>query len=113
MFGSNKNNYEIILEFDSNCYSVEAITFAAYDFMARASIKIKKLENKTLVYIMHKDHTENDLDKISSDFNDSVLDHQTRFLINNEFRLIREIIVAQAFQPCDDIKDILNAIKNE
>lgn len=108
-----KNDHKVILEFDFNCYSIEAITFSAYDLMSSASIQIKKLDNKAIVYIRNKDQSKNNLEKIASDFNDCVLDHQVRFLVNKEFKLIREIIVAQAFQPCDDIKDIVNVIKDE
>jgi His-Xaa-Ser system protein HxsD len=81
--------------------------------MSRASIQFAKLHNKVIVYVRNKDQSKDNLEKLASDFSDCVLDHQVRFLVNKEFKLIREIIVAQAFQPCDDIKDIVNVIKNE
>ena len=43
----------------------------------------------------------------------NLLDHQVRLEVSQEFKIIREMIVAQAFEPCDNLKDIVDTFTSE
>ena len=101
-----------ILEFDPGIYSIKAIKNATYDYTDKAWIKIKSKSNeKILVYIRPKLHDLKDINSLIMDFENHVLDHQIRLEVSNDFKVVREMIVAQAFEPCDNLKEIIDAVK--
>jgi His-Xaa-Ser system protein HxsD len=99
---------EVKMLFDSEIYSIEAIRNSAYDFTDRAWIFIEETnENKIHVSLKLK-NSDSPLALIKDDFINNVLDHQVRVSVKNEFKAIREMIVAQAFEPCANLNDVLN-----
>lgn len=105
---------EYFVEFDADCYSLQAITFATYDFVGMAFMRIEKSGNKKIqVFLSTKNQSNKDLSDIASSFFESVLDHQVRIKVNNEFKVIREILVAQAFQPCDNLNNVTDIVEHE
>lgn len=109
-----RSGSDYFIEFDSGCWSIEAITFAAHDIISTAFIRIEKSENdKIRVYLTPKNLSNQNLDTMASIFYESVLDHQVRIKVNNEFKVIREILVAQAFQPCDNLTNVIDIVENE
>src|SRR3990167_2096412 len=92
----------LALEFDSNVYSLKAIKNASYDFTNKCGIQIEtQSSDKVLVYLTPKLNEPECIDLLAVDFKNHVLDHQIRIEVSNDFKLIREMIVAQAFEPCD------------
>ncbi len=44
---------------------------------------------------------------MSSDFIRHALDHQIRLDVGKDYKLIREMIVAQAFEPVDNLEEVV------
>jgi His-Xaa-Ser system protein HxsD len=103
---------ELILELDSSVYCLDAVRSATYDFGGKASIKIAQLapEKIRIKFIPHQSLTSS-VETLVSEFYDLLLDHQVRITINKDFKTIREIIVAQAFQPCENLQEIIDLVK--
>lgn len=104
----NERIAEIRISFDPVIYSIQAIRNSAYDFTDRAWIFIEETnENKIYVSLKLK-NLDTPLGLIKDNFINNVLDHQVRVSVENEFKAIREMIVAQAFEPCANLNDVLN-----
>jgi His-Xaa-Ser system protein HxsD len=105
---------DYLLKFPKAAYSSEAILNAAYDFSDRAWIKIKEITAENiLVQIEIKDFQKIPLEIIIKDFQNQANDHQIRINLAKDTHLIREMIVAQAFDPCDNLDEILSAYERE
>jgi His-Xaa-Ser system protein HxsD len=48
-----------------------------------------------------------------NEFLNHVLDHQVRLDVSKETRVICEMIVAQAFEPCDNLDEIVTILTND
>lgn len=109
------NSYDtniLILEFDSNIYSIKAIKNAAYDYLDKATFQIKaNTPDKITVSINPRPKDYNLSDSLMADFKNHVLDHQVRIEVGEDFKNIREMIVAQAFEPCDNLQELVEALK--
>lgn len=103
-----KKIYE--LKFDKRLYSTEAIKKACYDFLDKATISLREDTSNIIVRFKIKRNDKENTHKLLDDFRNSVLDFEIRILIENEYRLIREMIVAQAFAPCDNITEIIDRL---
>ena len=102
----------LTLEFDSKVYSLKAIKNAAYDYTNKATIQIETSDpNKIVVYMTPKSSNSKIIKALILDFKNHILDHQIRIELNAEFKVIREMIVAQAFQPVDNLQEIIDTIK--
>lgn len=102
------------IDFDSNIYSAKAVKRAAYDLSNSTSTEIKLKENRTITVIISLNNLKiTDSEKFIRKFRDSVYDHQIRLDVEEDYHVIRQIIVAQAFQPCDNLKEIIDTLKNE
>jgi His-Xaa-Ser system protein HxsD len=100
------------LELPSDAYSHEAIMNAAYDYTEKAVIRIDSITaEKISVTIKFKDIEGFPLSELIDQFTASVLDHQVRININRDTQKIREMIIAQAFEPCDNLEEIVTAVK--
>jgi His-Xaa-Ser system protein HxsD len=105
--GNPTGNEGLILEFDTALFSARAIKNAAYDFSRRAEAHIEMAsENRVLIFLTPKPHGAGPADSLATDFKRHVLDHQVRLEINQEFKTIREMIVAQAFEPCENLSEV-------
>lgn len=105
------NKKIIQIEFDSNVYSLQAVKNAAYDYNAKAWFHIRLNEKgKIIVSVTPKSEIS---ETLQSDFINHVLDHQVRIDVSGEFKIIREMIVAQAFEPCDNLKEIVETLIHE
>ena len=99
------------LEFDCRVYELQAIKNAAYDFSSRAVAKIRAGEQATLVEIVPLETEADAVDALVVDFSQSVLDHQVRLDTARDYKAIREMIVAQAFAPCDNLEELVKTFK--
>lgn len=91
---------------DEKLFSGIAIKRTAYDLSDVATFNLNSDNNGNfLVEIIPIKCNESD--EILRKFRAYVLDHQLRIEINNECRGLREVILAQAFSPCDNLDDLL------
>lgn len=94
----------VTLSLDSRVYSLQAVKNAAYDFTGKAHFVISANHSKMEVAVSLKEPAEPDT---IQDFLNHVLDHQVRVDLAKEFGLLREIIVAQAFDPRENLRKIV------
>lgn len=104
---------EFYVDIDPECHSIKAITFATNELAAVAIFRIENTNSGYRVYIKSKNASFSDKQGIISSFFESIVDHEVRIALNKEFGAIRDILVAQAFQPCDNLKQILNETDND
>ena len=98
--------------FDSTVYELSAIKRASYDFTDKATIKIERpSQSRIVVTFTPKDKDSGPMDVIASDFTNHVLDHQIRIEVEADYGRIREMIVAQAFAPCENLHELVDIIK--
>lgn len=111
------NNYDkngLRMEFDPSVYCLKAIKNAAFDSRNKAGFHIETgPSGKILVWITFKVKEPDSIKSLELDFKNDVLDHQIRIEVGDEFKLIREMIVAQAFEPCDNLEEIIDTLSNE
>lgn len=99
------------LEFDRRVYDLQAVKNAAYDFSSQAIAKIGTGEEVIFVEIVPKGTSSDTFDALVFDFTQSVLDHQVRLETARDYKAIREMIVAQAFAPCDNLEELVKTFK--
>jgi His-Xaa-Ser system protein HxsD len=90
--------------FDSRVYSIDAVRAASYDFWKTSETTISTSDSAVIVGFTC------DPEQISnheSHFRQLVLDHQVRIEVFNRTKAIREMIVAQAFAPVENLSEIV------
>jgi His-Xaa-Ser system protein HxsD len=98
----------VVLTFPVQAYTPKAVINAATDFLSKAWVKIEEVSSENiLVRLIPKNPESFPSDLLSRDFENQVLDHQIRVNLQGETKIIREMIVAQAFDPCDNLEEIL------
>ena len=65
------------------------------------------MDGKIVVHISVTKENQDSMDHLEAEFKRCVLDHQIRIEISEEFKLIRDMIIAQAFAPCDNLEEII------
>lgn len=99
------NTDPVILYLDSKIYSLQAVKRASYDFTDRCYITISQDDSeKIALSVITKENAPN---YIIQELMNSLLDHQIRADLEQEFGGLRTIIVAQAFAPCENIEEII------
>ena len=98
------------VKFDKDVYSAQAVKNAAYDFTGVLSLRIQCTDTSTFVEAELKDAA-SDIKSVKLDFINCVLDHQVRLDVSKEFKIIRETIIATPFEPCENLKKIIEALK--
>lgn len=99
----------IRLSLESIVYSFDAVKRAAFDLSNVAYFKFISNDNQQIVLDV-KLTDDAPFDTLDIFFN-KIVDHQLRIDLISQFGTLREIIVAQAFAPCDSIKDLLELQK--
>ena len=93
-------------------YSVKAVQRAAYDLGDVVQASIESCKNGPIEVsfkVTSGDDCQND--EFISRFKQSALDHQVRIDTETEFKTIRQILVAQAFFPCSNLEELIEANK--
>lgn len=102
------------IEIDSSIFSLQAVKNTCYDFSGEYWIEINT--NDDYFYVFLKQKSENflsdNLERTKDNFLNSLIDHQTRIDTAKEFKTIREMIVAQAFEPCENINEVVEYLNN-
>ena len=93
----------MIVEFDSNAYSVVTVKKAAYELSAVANIDIKLLKNSIVCDLSIKNGIDADIsiDTLASQLKDLVLDYDLRNTISEETKDYRNLILSLAFSKVE------------
>ena len=115
MNDSNKSKRQTIsIEFDQTIYTLKAIKRAISDFSDKANSIIENTsQGKVQVLISPIQNKLFNSDDIEKDFKNLVSDHQINIEVEEDFKDIRQIIVAQAFFPCDNLEKVMNEIDHD
>ncbi len=95
----------ITIYLDPNIYSLQAIKRASYDFTDRCFITINQDESGQIALSVTTKVTA--FNDTIQELMNSLLDHQIRVDLAQEFGVLRTIIVAQAFAPCENIEEMI------
>lgn len=87
---------KLLLKVDCNLYEKDALLQAAYKFTDRCYINIESVDNYYEVYFQSKNSAEN-LEKVSLEFGNEIIDQQIRLQTGREFKEVREQLVKKAF----------------
>jgi len=88
------------IEFDLFAYSIQAIRRACHEVSDSVSLEINVIDERRAVVSVADG-------MIPDRFRGAVLDHQIRLDTEAQFRTVRELILAQAFAPCDNLAEIV------
>jgi His-Xaa-Ser system protein HxsD len=108
-----KINNEFQLDVDKSIYSLQAIKNASYDYSDKAWIKIDTMSNSRILVSLIAKNENISKETFINEFLNHVLDHQVRLDVSKETRVICEMIVAQAFEPCDNLDEIVTILTND
>jgi len=97
------------IKINSRIYSLDAIKRACYDLSSYGAYSIK--EDNPGEYCIIFDLQDNTT-PIENIFNKYLLEHQVRIDTEKQFKTVRELIITQAFAPCDNLKDIVSKIED-
>lgn len=106
------DEHDFEIHFDKDIYSLQAVKRTAYDYSSRLWILIQEKNNQLIVYLKSKKPIDSQ-QQIKLDFINHALDHQVRIDTENDFKAVRQMIVAQAFEPCENLEEIVNQIVDE
>jgi His-Xaa-Ser system protein HxsD len=95
----------LIFEISIELYQKEAILFAAHTFIDRCYVDIDPSSEKRINVSFRPKNKDIQFDKVALDFCNELLDQQVRLNVEKSYGNIRDLIVKQAFQPIEDIKN--------
>lgn len=98
-------NNVLTLEVDKELYQKEAILFAAHKFIDRCYVDIDPSSEKYINVSFRPKNKDIMFDNIALEFCNELLDQQVRLNVEKSYGNIRDLIVKQAFQPIEDIKN--------
>jgi His-Xaa-Ser system protein HxsD len=87
----------VVVEFDENIQSLDAINAAAYRLIDLASCQIERREGRLLCALSPKDQRSTDLDKLRLRFLDLVTDENVRERLSVKTESVRNLILSLAF----------------
>ena len=101
----------LVISLSLNVYSITAIKRAAFDLNDKFNIAIKtRNAEEVQITITQRDTCLEVNQELVSLFEQLVRDHQLRIELEKQYNVIRKIIIAQAFQPCDNLREILDVL---
>ena len=93
-----------MIKISKSCFSAEAIKRVLYILLPEQTVMVTE---DNLNYVIASD-------KISEQpFLDKLLEVQIQIDLENKFYLIRNMLVAQALEPYQNVGDLLQRLKNE
>jgi len=100
--------------FDPAMYSLKAIKYAAFDLSSKANVHVElDIDGRIVVRIESNEGGQEKIRALEKEVQHCVFDHQIRIEIGNEFKLIREMIIAQAFAPCDNLEEVIQKVTDD
>jgi His-Xaa-Ser system protein HxsD len=109
----NRSRTEFHIDIDPQLHSREALLRAAYDLAKIAFFRFERNNSSIRVWVQSKGTDIPAKQEILSQFFECAIENEIRIKLQGEFKTIRDILVAQAFQPCENLKDILNELHHE
>ena len=104
---NNSNNSNAATIFDDKVYSINAIKRACWELKEKAFFNIEVKDKQIFVEIKLKENALN-MKRMIDLLNETILDQQIRIEVFKETLPIRTIIMAQAFDPCDNLDDVIH-----
>jgi His-Xaa-Ser system protein HxsD len=98
------------INIDSAHYSPEAVRAACVDLWKHAETQLEHVGSQVKITFHN---SKLPASQLHSKFRQLILDHQTRLDLEKKTGTIRELIVTQAFAPCDNLQEVLDRIRNE
>ena len=100
----------IIINLNSEIYSLDAIKRASYEYTDRCYISISKDNyGQISLSVTLKETTPN---STIQELMNAILDHQIRIDLEKEYGSLRAILVAQAFAPTENINVIIEDLES-
>ena len=100
-----------VISLSPNVYSITAIRRAAFDLSDKFNIAIQTRDTEEFqITITQRDTCLELNQEIVNLFEQFVRDHQLRIELEKQYNVIRNIIIAQAFQPCDNLTEVLDVV---
>jgi His-Xaa-Ser system protein HxsD len=100
-----RSGREITLLVDDAIYGRTAVLKTCYWFTDRCFIFIYRHDEQHLAIRLAAKSNSQDLEPITGEFENALLDHQLRFEIARETTTLRDLIVAKAFAEGDVLED--------
>ncbi|MGA1979009.1 MAG: His-Xaa-Ser system protein HxsD [Sedimentisphaerales bacterium] len=98
-------NGVLIFKVSTELYQKEAILMAAHKFIDRCYVDINPSSEKCVSVSLHPKDKNLTPDDIALEFCNELLDQQVRLNIEKSYGNIRDLIVKQAFQPVENIRN--------
>ena len=98
-------NDSMIFEVPLELYQKEAILFTAHTFIDRCYVDIDPSSEKCISVSFRSKNKDIQFDVFALEFCNELLDQQVRLNVEKSYGNIRDLIVKQAFQPIEDIKN--------
>ena len=92
---------ELQLTVDTNLYGHEALFRSCYAFTDRCYLFLREQGADKVVVVFRRRQSPKTLESLVADFANDLIDQRLRVSIANETKVIREMIVAQAFNEAD------------
>lgn len=102
----NSMGKKLLMEFDSQVYSIDALKRTCCEFNDNMLINI--ITNRKRYIVAIENVSENNIADVEKSFKCSLLDNQIRIDTEKQFKTTRELILAQAFAPCENLDEIVN-----
>ncbi len=87
---------KLLLKVSANIYEKEAVLNASYKFTNKCYLNIEQINTSIEVFFQSKDEN-TDLNEISLEFCNELIDQQIRINTSKEYKIIREELVKKAF----------------
>lgn len=101
-----------VIHLDTSIFSLPAIMNAAYDYGEQATVEVARVsDHQVRVSLIPKMPDLPSTAMFVDEFRNLLVDHQVRIMVSQDCKVIREIIVAQAFQPCENVEEVIELLK--
>jgi len=98
-----------MIQVDSRIFNIDAVKRACFELLHVGSFDIKQNESDNYVLAVTARDGLSIVD-IKSLFNKALVENQLRLDTEKQFKVIRELIIAQAFAPCDNLDEVINEL---
>ncbi|MDR1653725.1 MAG: His-Xaa-Ser system protein HxsD [Prevotellaceae bacterium] len=92
-------NNTLKIKVDLSIYKQEVITSAVYKFTEKCFVSQSKTENEVQVTFTEKLEQSVNFDLLNKEFENELIDQQVRYLTEQKFGHIRDMIVEKTFSP--------------
>jgi His-Xaa-Ser system protein HxsD len=87
---------------DESIYSLDALLRTCYSFTDRVYIFIAREEDSRFRVHFTERPSGMPLEVVVGEFENALIDHELRLRVERETRSLRELLLAEAFAPCEE-----------